>query len=79
MKSKMQSCSYSDKIRIYDFFLNLFNHENNRIEFVQETTKVITVGSKKVKVSLEERFANYADDNLAKDFLWNSDKGKEIC
>lgn len=32
----------------------------------------------KTKVSLEEKIKTYAGKNLAKDFEWNDNKGKEI-
>ena len=30
------------------------------------------------KISLEEKFANYKGENLAKEFEWDNPKGKEI-
>ncbi len=39
---------------------------------------VSAVKSRKEKVSLEEKFAKYSGKNLAKDFIWDNPKGKEI-
>ena len=39
--------------------------------------KVITI-SEKNKISLEQKFKEYEGENLAKDFSWDEDVGREI-
>ena len=36
------------------------------------------VKHKKRKISLAKRFANYKGSNLAKEYVWDKAKGKEI-
>lgn len=36
------------------------------------------INPKKIKISLKERFRKYNGENIAKNFAWDSPKGKEI-
>ncbi len=79
MKVRLQKWSNSDGIRIPINILKSLNLKTNDkvvLEYVNE--KIIISKPKKEKVSLEERFIKYNGENLAKDFIWDNPKGKEI-
>lgn len=79
MEARLQKWGNSDGIRIPSSFLkSLGLKTNDKVELIQEEDKIVILKSKKDKISLEERFANYNGDNLAKDFVWDEAKGKEI-
>lgn len=79
MEARLQKWGNSDGIRIPSSFLkSLGLKTNDKVELIQEEDKIVILKSKKEKISLEERFANYNGDNLAKDFVWDEAKGKEI-
>lgn len=44
----------------------------------QDDDKFIVSILKKRKISLKERFQEYHSENLAKEFSWDEDVGKEI-
>ena len=44
----------------------------------QDGDKFIASIPKKRKISLKERFQEYHSENLAKEFSWDEDVGKEI-
>ena len=39
---------------------------------------VITIKNDKKKISLTERFENYKENNLAKEYKWDKSKGREM-
>ena len=79
VEARLQKWGNSDGIRIPSSLLKALNLKtNDKVELVQEKDKIIISKPMKEKISLEERFANYHGENLAKDFTWDDPKGKEI-
>ncbi len=79
MEIRLQKWGNSDGIRIPSNILKSLNLKTNDkvdLEYIDE--KIIISKPKKVNISLEERFAKYNGKNLAKDFIWDDPKGKEI-
>ncbi len=79
MEIRLQKWGNSDGIRIPSNFLKLLNLKtNDKLELNYENDKIIITKPQKTKISLEERFAEYKGENLAKEFSWDESKGKEI-
>ena len=79
MEVRIQKWGNSSGIRIPSNILKSLNLKNNdRVELVEEEGRIIIRKVEKEKISLEERFANYQGENLAKDFVWDEPKGREI-
>lgn len=79
MEAKLQKWGNSDGIRIPNTFLKLLNLKTNDVlDISYEDDKIIITKPKKTKISLAERFENYNGENLAKDFVWDEAKGREI-
>ena len=79
MEIGLQKWGNSDGIRIPSNFLKLLNLKtNDKLELNYENDKIIITKPQKTKISLEERFAEYKGENLAKEFSWDESKGKEI-
>jgi len=79
MEAKLQKWGNSDGIRIPSSFLKLLNLKTDDIlNMTLENDKIIITKPKKTRISLKERFEKYNGENLAKDFSWDEDKGKEI-
>ena len=79
MEARLQKWGNSDGIRIPSSFLKSLNLKtNDKVELKYENDKLIITKQKKEKISLKERFANYKGENLAKDFIWDEDIGKEL-
>lgn len=79
MEARLQKWGNSDGIRIPSIILKSLNLKtNDKVELKCEDDKIIISKPKKEKISLEERFSKYNGENLAKDFTWDSPKGKEI-
>ena len=79
MEIRLQKWGNSDGIRIPSNFLKLLNLKtNDKLELNYENDKIIITKAQKTKISLEERFAEYKGENLAKEFSWDESKGKEI-
>lgn len=79
MEIRLQKWGNSSGVRIPSNLLKALNLKtNDKLELVQEDNKIVISKSKENKISLEERFKNYNDENLAKDFVWDEPKGKEI-
>lgn len=79
MEAKLQKWGNSDGIRIPSNFLKSLNLKtNDKVELQFDNDKIIITKPKRKKISLEERFADYQGDNLAKEFTWDNSKGKEI-
>lgn len=79
MEARLQKWGNSDGIRIPSSILKSLNIKTNDIlNIEQKDDKIIISIPKKKKISLSERFKNYNGKNLAKDFSWDDNKGKEI-
>ena len=79
MEARLQKWGNSDGIRIPSNFLKSLNLKtNDKVDLNYEDDKIIISKIKKNKISLEERFAEYNGENLAKDFSWDNARGKEI-
>lgn len=79
MEIRLQKWGNSSGVRIPSNLLKALNLKtNDKLELVQEDNKIVISKSKENKISLEERFKNYNGENLAKDFVWDEPKGKEI-
>lgn len=79
MEVRLQKWGNSDGIRIPSNFLKSLNLKtNDKVDLKYENDKIIITKPKKVKISLEEKFAEYKGENLAKDFTWDDALGKEI-
>ena len=48
-----------------------------RIQNCEKLKTITTIKKNKSKISLVEEFNNYNGQNLAKEFCWDEDKGKE--
>lgn len=79
MEARLQKWGNSIGIRIPSNILKALNlKENDIIDLIQEEEKIVISKSQKKKISLRERFKEYNDKNLAKDFSWDEPKGREI-
>ena len=79
MELKLQRWGNSDGIRIPSTILKTLNLKtNDSINLEQVEDKIIITKKIPSKISLEEKFAQYNSDNLAKDFNWDNARGKEI-
>lgn len=80
MEAKLQKWGNSCGIRISSTILKSLNLKvNDKVELTQENDKiVISVIPKVKKISLEEEFKKYKGPNLAKEFVWDEPRGKEI-
>lgn len=80
MEAKLQKWGNSSGIRLPSAILKSLNLKvNDKVELTQENDKiVISVIPKVKKISLEEEFKKYKGQNLAKEFVWDEPRGKEI-
>ena len=79
MKIRIQKWGNSDGIRIPSSILKSLNIKTNDIlNIEQDNDKIIISIPKKKKISLEDRFKKYHGKNLAKEFSWDDNVGKEI-
>lgn len=79
MEVRLQKWGNSDGIRIPSSILKTLGIKtNDKIDLKCEDDKIIISKPKKEKISLEEKFKNYNGENLAKDFVWDEPKGREI-
>ena len=79
MEARLQKWGNSDGIRIPSNILKTLNLKTNDIvDLKYENDKIIISKPKKTKISLEERFTKYNGENLAKEFSWDEQRGKEI-
>lgn len=79
MEAKLQKWGNSVGIRILSNFLKSLDLKtNDKVDLQFDNDKIIITKPKRKKISLEERFADYLEDNLAKEFTWDNSKGKEI-
>ena len=79
MKIRIQKWGNSDGIRIPSGILKSLNIKTNDIlNIEQDGEKIIITVPKKKKISLEDRFKKYHGKNLAKEFSWDENVGREI-
>ena len=79
MEIKLQKWGNSVGIRIPSSVLKSFNlKENDIIDLKEEDDRIVITKSLNKNISLLERFNNYKGKNLAKEFVWDEPKGKEI-
>ena len=78
MEARLQRWGNSDGIRIPKSILKSLGLKTNDKVNLDYLDDKIIISKPKKKVSLEEKFANYKGENLAKDFEWDNPKGKEI-
>lgn len=78
METVIKKWGNSNGIRIPNSILKSLNLKtNDKVELQDQDDKII-ISKKKNKISLAEKFENYNETNLAKDYTWDSPKGKEI-
>lgn len=79
MEARIQKWGNSAGIRIPSSILKSLNIKMNDIlDIAQEDDRIIISIPKKKKISLEDRFKEYHGKNLAKEFSWDENVGKEI-
>lgn len=79
MEARVQKCGNSTGIRIPSSILKSLNIKTNDIlNIIQEDDKIIISIPKKKKISLSDRFKEYNGKNLAKDFSWDENIGREL-
>ena len=79
MEIRIQKWGNSDGIRIPSSILKSLNIKTNDIlNIEQDNDKIIISVPKKKKISLEDRFKKYHGKNLAKEFSWDENVGREI-
>lgn len=79
MEVRIQKWGNSSGIRIPSSILKSLNISNNDVlNIEQENDKIVISIPKKDKISLRERFKDYNGKNLAKEFSWDKDVGREI-
>lgn len=79
MEAKVQKWGNSAGIRIPSSILKSLNIKTNDIlNIIQEDDKIIISIPKKKKISLSDRFKEYNGKNLAKDFSWDENIGREL-
>ena len=79
METRIQKWGNSDGIRIPSNILKSLNIKTNDILNIEQAgDKIIISVPKKKKISLEDRFKEYHGKNLAKEFSWDENIGREI-
>ena len=79
METRIQKWGNSDGIRIPSNILKSLNIKTKDIlNIEQDGDKIIITVPKKKKISLEEKFKEYHGKNLAKEFSWDENIGREI-
>ena len=79
MEARVQKWGNSAGIRIPSSILKSLNIKTNDIlNIIQEDDKIIISIPKKKKISLSDRFNEYNGKNLAKDFSWDENIGREL-
>ena len=79
METRVQKWGNSAGIRIPSSILKSLNIKTNDIlNIIQEDDKIIISIPKKKKISLSDRFKEYNGKNLAKDFSWDENIGREL-
>ncbi len=79
MEIKLQKWGNSYGIRIPKTILKTLNIKaNDKLKIEENEDKIVISKINKNKISLEERFAQYKGENLAKEFIWDDPIGEEI-
>ena len=79
MEARLQKWGNSAGVRIPSSILKSLNIKTNDIlNIEQEEDKIIISIPKKQKISLEDKFKEYYGKNLAKEFSWDENVGREI-
>ena len=79
MEARVQKWGNSAGIRIPSSILKSLNIKTNDIlNIIQEDDKIIISIPKKKTISLSDRFKEYNGKNLAKDFSWDENIGREL-
>ncbi len=78
MEARLQRWGNSDGIRIPKSILKSLGLKTNDKVNLDYLDDKIIISKPKKKILLEEKFANYKGENLAKEFEWDNPKGKEI-
>lgn len=81
MEARLHKWGNSFGIRVPSNFLKELNlKENDLLEIKQVDEKIVITKSIKEdqKISLKKLFEQYHGENLAKDFSWDENVGKEI-
>ena len=79
MELRLQKWGNSDAIRIPSSILKSLNLKtNDRVIIEKVDDKIVISIPKKERISLEERFKSYKGKNIAKEFVWDEPKGREI-
>ena len=78
MKIRIQKWGNSDGIRIPSGILKSLNIKTNDILNIEQEDDELIISIPKKKISLEDRFKKYHGKNLAKEFSWDDNVGKEI-
>lgn len=78
MEARLQKWGNSIGIRIPMNMLKTLNlKSNDSVELINEDNKIVIIKKEK-KISLKDKIANYKGENLAKDFVWDDNRGNEI-
>ena len=78
MEARLQKWGNSIGIRIPMNMLKTLNLKlNDSVELINEDNKIVIIKKEK-KISLKDKIANYKGENLAKDFVWDDNRGNEI-
>lgn len=79
MEIRLQKWGNSSGIRIPSGILKSLNLKaNDKVIIEQQDDKIVISVPKRQKISLKERFEKYDGPNLAKEFVWDGPRGKEI-
>lgn len=79
MEIKLQKWGNSDAIRIPSSILKSLNLKtNDKVILEKVEDKIVITIPKKKHISLEEKFKAYKGENLAKEFVWDEPRGREI-
>ncbi len=79
MEARLQKWGNSTGIRIPSSILKSLNIKADDIVYIkQDEDRIIISIPKKKKISLRDKFKNYNGENLAKEFSWDKNVGKEI-
>ena len=79
MEARLQKWGNSLGVRIPSSILKSLNIKTNDIVNIEkEDNKIVISMPKKRKISLKDEFNKYKGKNLAKEFTWDENIGKEI-
>lgn len=79
MEIRLQRWGNSSGIRIPKNILNSLGiKDNDQLNIEQVEDKIVITVPKKEKIDLDKLFEEYHGQNLAKDFIWDESRGREI-